>query len=236
MARVRLWPFLFWAAFRFDYNQAMKLILVDDHTLFRNGLALLLKKHCAGCEIWEGDGLDAAIAEAEAHPEADIALLDLHMPGMNGAQGIRRFIKLHPSLPLVILTGAEEPQQIQEVLAAGASGFIPKSSTPAVMLSAIHLVLSGGTYIPPQLLSSASGISFIPAISSIKERAPSQLTERQMQVLRLLAAGKPNKAICRELDIEEGTVKAHIATIFRVLDVVNRTEAATVAKGRGLLD
>jgi DNA-binding NarL/FixJ family response regulator len=213
----------------------MKLILADDHTLFRDGLVLLLKAHCANCEIWEGDGLDAALAEVRAHPDADVALLDLHMPGMD-VQGIRRFVELHPALPLIILTGAEEPQQIQDVLSAGASGFIPKSSTPAVMLSAIHLVLSGGTYIPPQLLSSASVSAHAPAGSTIRERAQTQLTDRQMQVLRLLAAGKPNKAICRELNIEEGTVKAHIATVFRVLDVANRTEAASVARTIGLLD
>jgi len=214
----------------------MKLILADDHTLFRNGLALLLKAHCADCEIWEGDGLDAALAEAQAHPDADVALLDLHMPGMDGVQGIRRFVELNPALPLIILTGAEDPQQIQEVLSAGASGFIPKSSTPAVMQSAIKLVLSGGTYIPPQLLSSASVSAHTPASSTIRERAQTQLTDRQMQVLRLLAAGKPNKVICRELNIEEGTVKAHIATVFRVLDVANRTEAASVARAIGLLD
>jgi DNA-binding NarL/FixJ family response regulator len=79
------------------------------------------------------------------------------MPGMDGVQGIRRFKERHPKLPLIILTGAEEPQQIQDVLSAGASGFIPKSSTPAVMLSAIRLVLSGGTYIPPQMLSGRLG-------------------------------------------------------------------------------
>jgi DNA-binding NarL/FixJ family response regulator len=214
----------------------MKLILADDHTLFRNGLALLLKAHSADCEIWEGDGLDAALAEAQAHPDAEVALLDLHMPGMEGVQGIRRFVELNPALPLIILTGAEDPQQIQEVLTAGASGFIPKSSTPAVMLSAIQLVLSGGTYIPPQALSNAAASAPSRAGSSVREHAQTQLTERQMQVLRLLAAGKPNKAICRELNIEEGTVKAHIATIFRVLDVVNRTEAATVARETGLLD
>lgn len=214
----------------------MKLILADDHTLFRDGLALLLKAHCADCDIREGDGLDAALAAAQAHPDADVALLDLYMPGMEGAQGIRRFVELNPALPLIILTGAEDPQQIQEVLSAGASGFIPKSSTPAVMLSAIQLVLSGGTYIPPQLLSSASVSTHAPASSAVRERAQTQLTDRQMQVLRLLAAGKPNKTICRELNIEEGTVKAHIATVFRVLDVANRTEAASVARTIGLLD
>ena len=209
----------------------MKLILADDHTLFRNGLALLLKAHCPDCEVWEGDSLDAALAEAEAHPDADAALLDLNMPGMDGVQGIRRFAELRPSLPLVVLSGADSQREIQDVLAAGACGFIPKSSTAAVMVSAIRLVLSGGTYVPPQALSTLSTASAGP-----HARDHTQLTERQMQVLRLLAAGKPNKAICRELDIEEGTVKAHLASIFRVLDVRNRTEAASVARKRGLLD
>jgi DNA-binding NarL/FixJ family response regulator len=211
----------------------MKLIVADDHTLFRNGMALLLKGQC-DCEIWEGDGLDAALAEVEAHADVDLALLDLHMPGMNGVEGIRRFKARHPKLPVIILTGAEEPQQIQDVLSAGASGFIPKSSTSAVMLSAIRLVLSGGTYIPPQLLSAVSAAAH-PGVAVGYERVPAQLTERQMQVLRLLAEGKPNKAICRELNIEEGTVKAHVATLFRALDVTNRTEAAIVAKQKGLL-
>jgi DNA-binding NarL/FixJ family response regulator len=102
------------------------------------------------------------------------------------------------------------------------------------MLSAIRLVLSGGTYIPPQLLSAVSAAAH-PGVAAAYERVPAQLTERQMQVLRLLAEGKPNKAICRELNIEEGTVKAHVATVFRVLDVTNRTEAAIVAKQKGLL-
>jgi DNA-binding NarL/FixJ family response regulator len=214
----------------------MKLILADDHTLFRNGLVLLLKAHCTDCEIREGDDLDAALAEAEAHPDADAVLLDLNMPGMDGVRGIRRFVGLHPRLPLIILTGAEAQQHIQDVLAAGASGFIPKSSMPAVMMSAIQLVLAGGTYVPPQALSSAPDAARGRSGSHAREGVHTQLTERQTQVLRLLAAGKPNKAICRELDIEEGTVKAHIATIFRVLDVTNRTEAASVARETGLLD
>ena len=215
----------------------MNLIVADDHALFRNGLTLLLKQQCADCTIWEGDGLDAALAQAESHPDVDLALLDLHMPGMNGAQGIRRFIESQPQMPVVILTGAEEPQQIQEVLSAGAAGFIPKSSTPSVMLSAIQLVLSGGTYIPPQLLSgSGSSAITVENVPEAKSRPSAMLTERQIQVLRLIAEGKPNKAICRELNIEEGTVKAHIATIFRVLDVNNRTEAATAARNFGLIN
>jgi DNA-binding NarL/FixJ family response regulator len=212
----------------------MRLILADDHTLFRNGMALLLKGQC-DCEIWEADELAAALAEAGAHADVDLVLLDLHMPGMDGVEGIRRLKESHPKLPVVILTGADEPQQIQDVLAAGASGFIPKSSTPAVMLSAIRLVLSGGIYIPPQLLSGATAAGAAAAASG-RERAQMLLTERQLQVLRRLAEGKPNKVICRELGIEEGTVKAHIASIFRALDVTNRIEATNTARAMRLLD
>ena len=214
----------------------MKLILADDHTLFRNGLATLLESHVPDSDVWECDSLDGALAAAQAHPDADVVLLDLFMPGMDGVEGIRRFAMRHPALPLVVLTGADGPDHIQNVLSAGASGFIPKTSTPEVMLSAIRLVLSGGTYVPPEVLSRASGGEHSRAQPAPRQYSPAPLTGRQMAVLRLLAAGKPNKAICRELGIEEGTVKTHIATIFRVLDVVNRTEAAKVAREQGLLD
>lgn len=214
----------------------MKLVVADDHTLFRNGLVLLLKSQVADCEALEADSLDAALAQAAAAPDVRLALLDLDMPGMDGVAGIRRFVAQYPDVPVVVLTGAEAPQQIQQVLGAGASGFIPKSSTPAVMLSAIRLVFAGGTYVPPQMLSGALPVtSAAPSHAGGRERASSMLTERQMQVLRLMAQGKPNKLICRELNIEAGTVKAHIASIFRALDVVNRTEAVVQAKELGLL-
>lgn len=214
----------------------MKLVVADDHTLFRNGLVLLLKSQVADCEVLEADSLDAALVQTAATRDVQLALLDLDMPGMDGVEGIRRFLSRYPGVPVVVLTGAEAPQQIQQVLGAGASGFIPKSSTPAVMLSAIRLVLAGGTYIPPQMLSAVPSMTPVaPSHTGGRERASSMLTERQMQVLRLMAQGKPNKLICRELDIEAGTVKAHIASIFRVLDVVNRTEAVVQAKELGLL-
>ncbi len=119
------------------------------------------------------------------------------------------------------------------MLAAGAAGFIPKSSTPSVMMSAIRLVLSGGTYIPPQLLA---GASHAQVGALVRDRGSIQLTERQFQVLRLMADGKSNKVICRELGIEEGTVKAHVASIFRALDVNNRVEATNTARAIRLID
>lgn len=211
----------------------MKLVLADDHTLFRNGMALLLKGQCGDCDIFEGESLEAALDAAGAHPGVELVLLDLNMPGMNGTEGISRFREQHPRLPVVVLTGEDQPEQIQAVLAAGAAGFIPKCSTPSVMLSAIRLVLSGGTYIPPQLLAGSAHAQ--PGIP-IRDHASIQLTERQFQVLRLMADGKSNKVICRELGIEEGTVKAHVASIFRALGVNNRVEATNTARAIGLID
>jgi DNA-binding NarL/FixJ family response regulator len=180
----------------------------------------------------EAGDLGEALTLAAQHPDADLMLLDLNMPGMNGAAGIRRVAENHPQLPVIVLSASETRESVREVIAAGALGFIPKSSSSAVMQLAIRLVLSGGVYLPAQLLMTEA--------PSTSDRAghdePVKLTGRQSDVLRLLAAGMSNKQICRELDLGESTVKVHIAAIFRALDVGNRTEAANAARRLGLVD
>lgn len=210
----------------------MKIILADDHTLFRGGFALLFKQLEAGAMVLEAGNLSEALALAAAHPDVDLMLLDLNMPGMNGATGIRQVAEAHPQLPVIVLSASETRQSVQEVIAAGALGFIPKSSSSALMQSAVRLVLAGGVYLPAQMLLSDEPV--VSAHSAPVE--PLKLSERQREVLRLLAAGKANKQICRELDIGEGTVKVHIAAVFRLLEVSNRTEAANAARRLGLLD
>lgn len=210
----------------------MKIILADDHTLFRGGFALLFKQLEAGSMVLEAGNLSEALALALEHPDADLMLLDLNMPGMNGATGIRQVADAHPQLPVIVLSASETRQSVQEVIAAGALGFIPKSSSSTLMQSAVRLVLAGGVYLPAQML-----LSDEPVVSTHPGHAePVKLSERQREVLRLLAAGKANKQICRELDIGEGTVKVHIAAVFRLLEVSNRTEAANAAHRLGLLD
>lgn len=210
---------------------SMKALLADDHVLFRDGFALLLQQFEAGTSCLTCGSLDDALALLENHRDADLLFLDLNMPGMQGANSVEKVRQAYPDLPIIILSGEESRSQMTALLAAGAAGYIPKSSSAAVMISAIRLVLAGGIYVPAQLLGSAAEKTALPA----GEGPPIQLTERQTEVLRLLAAGKPNKTICRELRMSEGTVKAHINAIYRQLDVVNRTEAALAAQRLHLL-
>jgi DNA-binding NarL/FixJ family response regulator len=213
-------------------SPALKIILADDHMLFRGGFALLFNQLEAGARVLEAGDLSEALALAAQHPDADLMLLDLNMPGMNGAAGIRQVVEAHPQLPVIVLSASETRESVREVIAAGALGFIPKSSSSAVMQSAVRLVLSGGVYLPAQLLMTEE-----PSTSGRSGHDESvNLTGRQSDVLRLLAAGMTNKQICRELNLSEGTVKVHIAAIFRALGVGNRTEAANAARRLGLND
>lgn len=207
----------------------MKIILADDHTLFRDGFVLLLKQLEADAEVITAGSLEEALEQVRAHPDADLLLLDLQMPGMQGLMSVQAVMHDFPSLPVAILSASDSRQVMEALLTAGAAGFIPKSSSAQVMLSALKLILAGGVYLPAQLLDSGQGAAGAAAAKG------GPLTPRQLDVLRLLCEGKSNKLICRELDLGEGTVKAHIAAIFRALNVNNRTEAALEAKRLGLL-
>lgn len=212
----------------------MKIILADDHTLFRDGFVLLLKQLEAGAEVVAAASFDEALMHAREHPDADLMLLDLNMPGMRGLASVEEVLQTCQALPVAILSASESREDMERLLAAGASGFIPKSSSSQVMLSAIKLILAGGVYLPVQLLNPAQAESRS-AQPEHPGRGAGPLTARQLDVLRLLAEGKSNKLICRELNLGEGTVKVHIAAIFRALNVSNRTEAALEAKRLGLL-
>lgn len=209
-------------------SRVLKIILADDHALFRGGFALLFQQLETDAQVLEADSLAQALQLASQHPDADLMLLDLNMPGMNGPAGIRLTVDAHPQLPVIVLSASETRESVHAAISAGALGFIPKSASAAVMQSAVRLVLSGGVYLPAHLIMAE-------ATSLVHEEAI-KLTERQREVLRLLAAGMSNKQICRELDLGEGTIKAHIAAIFRALEVNNRTEAANAVRRLGLLD
>ena len=204
----------------------MHLLLADDHALFRDGIRLLLMELDDQVTIHEADSLTTAVGAVRAYPDVDLALLDLNMPGMRGAEGVRAFRMQAREVPVVVISAADQASDIRAVLDAGAAGYVPKSSSAQVMLSALRLVLVGGVYVPPDLLRDVG--QFMP--SPVLPRLPGALTPQQTNVLRLIVQGKPNKVIARELRLSEGTVKIHLTAIFRALNVANRTEAAVVAQ------
>jgi DNA-binding NarL/FixJ family response regulator len=207
----------------------MRILLADDHALFRSGLSLVLQQLKPDVSVIEAANLQEALAQAG--PGLDLALLDLNMPGMDGAAGVIRFREQATDVPVVVVSASEDAADIEQLLDAGAVGYIPKSSSSQVMLSALSLVLAGGVYVPTQVLRRA-----LPhAGPSSKPGAGALLTDRQLDVLRLLVQGKPNKVIARELCLSEGTVKIHLASLYRVLNAANRTEAVMAAQRQGLV-
>jgi len=219
----------------------MHLLVADDHALFRDGLSLLLKQLDPDVHIIEASCFEAAMACAQSGIDLDIALLDLNMPGMNGVAGITLFQAQASDVPVVVISASEDVADIKDILDAGAMGYILKSSSSQVILSALRLVLAGGVYVPVNVLHdvdspcepAAKPTACKPTAN--KPGAGSNLTHRQVEVLRLIIQGKPNKSIARELQLSEGTVKIHLASIYRALSVSNRTEAAMAAQIQGLL-
>lgn len=220
----------------------MNILLADDHALFRDGLGLVLGQLGETIHLLVAGSFEAALQEALGCPDLDLALLDLNMPGMMGAASITRFRQLVPDVPLVVVSASEDGAEIQRMLDNGASGYITKSSSARVMLSALQLVLAGGVYVPPVVLhQTPQAQQPPPSLSPQPARTGSgalhaipQITDRQFDVLRLLLQGKANKVIARELNLSEGTVKIHLAALFRALNARNRTEAAMAARVLGL--
>jgi DNA-binding NarL/FixJ family response regulator len=204
----------------------MKILVCDDHALFREGLQHVLRTLDRRAVVLEAADAAAAMELVASHPDLDLVLLDLHLPGTDGLTLLGGLRRRYPTVPVVIVSASEEADVVRAALGGGASGFIPKSSTGSVLLGALRLVLAGSVYIPPAVLASSPS-SEVMRQESRRERA-SGLTPRQIEVLELMARGLTNKDIARVLAIAPGTVKGHIAAILEILGVSNRTEAVTV--------
>lgn len=214
----------------------MHILLVDDHALFREGLKFLLRSLDAELELEEAGDCAQALERASRR-DYDLVLLDLKLPGVNGMDAVRALREAVPAAPLVVLSGEEDPHVVREAIEHGAMGFIPKSSTPEVLIQALRLVLARGVYLPPAVLDSRAAPAAAPAASAQADSAAARLlglTPRQADVLRCVIQGKPNKIIARELDISEGTVKAHLSSVMHALGAHNRTEAVYAAAKLGL--
>jgi DNA-binding NarL/FixJ family response regulator len=208
----------------------MKILLADDHPLFREGVKPVLLKLDRRVTLIEADDYPSAFAAMHRARDVDLALLDLNMPGMSGLEGIARFRAAFPEIPVVVLSASEQVDDIQKLLAAGALGYITKSSPSEVILSALQHVLMGGVYVPPNLLAQPAA----DPLAQPRNNSANALTFRQIQVLRELAKGLSNRQIGDILQVTEGTIKLHVAAIFRLLKVNNRTEAVLVAQKMSL--
>lgn len=211
-------------------SQPLRLLLADDHEMVRVAMRSALAALADAIE-WHEAADAAAVESAIADcPELDLAIIDLHMPGAGSVDWVAGLRERQPTVPLLVLSGDEDPALVRALIDLGVAGFIPKSDSAAVILQAVKLVLSGGTYAPLRLMARASGerANEATAVSV----GPMGLTARQVEVLRLLARGLPNKLIARELALSEGTVKVHLLAIFRTLGVHNRTQAVVEAQKR----
>jgi len=211
----------------------MKILLVDDHALFRDGMHYVLRKLDEQVDILDAGNFPDALKTARDNPDLDLALLDLNMPGSEGVASVKLFHTRYPDVPLVVVSGSDQRDDIEKVMSSGAMGFISKMSSGQDMVHALRLVLDGGVYLPPQLLQQALG-----KVREDKRGWRTNefgLTVRQLEVLQRLAAGLSNKDIGLAIGLAEGTVKIHVAAIFHALRVNKRIEAVQAAQRLGLL-
>ena len=209
-------------------TESLRILLADDHPLFRDGFSLLLKQLGKNIEILHAIDYPTLIQQTTAE-SFDLVLIDLDMPGYSPMTSLKELRKTISNTPLVIISANEDPAIVQSVLKQDIQGYLPKSTSNVIIIQALQLVLSGGRYLPPLLLDQAL------ASKDIQTTPSTLLTEREREVLALLALGLANKEIARKLDISSTTVKSHITSIFRTLNVRNRTEASRYAIEQGLV-
>lgn len=214
----------------------MKLLLVDDHTLVRKGLAHLLASCVENAEITEVEDAEQALRSLrDAVP--DVALVDIRMPGRDGLELLREVRAAWPTLPVIMLTCFDDSDYVKQALADGAAGYLLKDSTPEDLLQAINVALTGsGNVLSPRAVRNLfDNAAQAAERSNGRARMPDAgLTRREGDILSYLAEGFSNREISKALFLSEKTVKAHLAAIFRKLGVTNRTKAAMAAVAMGL--
>lgn len=213
----------------------MQFLIVDDHSIVTMALEMLLKDFDnQENTVYSANTKEDAIALADQYGEtADLMILDLSMPGVQGTSLVEEIVAAHPTLKILVMSGLQDQQSIVRVLQMGAAGFIPKSLDAELLSSAIGFVLKGGVYIPVKLLNQAQKSGLLTAREPASEAGSVHLTDRQKDVLELLAKGAPIKRICKELNLSEGTVKTHVTAIYRAFGANNRTEALLEARRHG---
>ena len=205
----------------------MKILVVDDHALIREGLRQVLRGLEEGVDVLEAGSCARAFELAQQEPELDLVLLDYHLPDMNGLEALDVLARQHPALPIIVLSGSVNPRVVQQVMQKGAAAFLTKAGMSDELISVTRLVLAGGVHMPA-----------LPAL--ISDESPPEpplplFTPRQEEVLQLLLDGYANKEIGRMLYLSEETVKNHVSNILRGFGVTTRTQAVLAAKHHGFV-
>lgn len=200
----------------------MKILIVDDHPLFRAGFHAVLEQGALDAAVLSVSSVQEALQILQRDSEVGLVLLDIHLRGDDGFNALKVIGTRFPTTACIMISGDEQEGIAARAVAAGASGFIPKSFTAEEMVAAIQKVLSGDVFVPEKHESAAPGDG-------------SALTLRQLEVIAMLGRGCSNKEIARALDVAERTVKAHVSAVFEALNVRNRTQAVLAAQRRGFL-
>lgn len=212
---------------------ALRVVLVDDHRFFRDGMRRMLETEGIEVAGEAGSGEEALTVVPEAAP--DVVLMDLNMPGMSGVEATRALFERMPATPVVVLTASEEGDDLMDSLVAGASGYLVKGASLAEIVAGVRAAAAGESLIAPRMAS-----AMLEDIRSRREREEeaamirAQLSERELEVLRMLAQGKDNTEIAQALYLSPSTVKNHISSILTKLHIENRIQAAIQAVRSGL--
>ncbi|MEH6628961.1 MAG: response regulator transcription factor [Motiliproteus sp.] len=196
-----------------------KIIIADDHPLYRAGLKQALIQMMPDVEFIEADTLRAVREAVKQHSDVDLVLLDLHMPGANGFSGLAWLRCQNPGMPVVVVSGSEEPSVMSRSIIYGASGFIPKSSCLNRITEGIKAVLEGEVWLPEEAAEEEVDENEANFAANLK-----RLTNKQFEILMYLNEGLLNKQIAYDLSIKETTVKTHVSAILRKLEVYSRTQ------------
>jgi len=209
----------------------MKILVVDDHPLILAALAQLLPRGERPVTVIGAADRDETYAMLAAHPDCALVLLDLALPGTRGLELLGAMRRDFPRLPIAVLSATHDRATVDAALAAGARGYIAKTASGRDLVIAVDRMLDGRSCPRPDLARAPApaGPGALPAPSALG------LTPRQSDVLQLLAQGKPNKLICRDLRLSEGTVKVHVSAILRALNVHTRAQAIAELARRGVV-
>lgn len=204
------------------------ILIADDHAVYRYGLALVLREALGASKIIEAERFEEGLARL-AEPDLALAIFDLGMPGLAGPHELVLARRRRPEVRVVVLSASDSRDDILAALRAGVHGYIVKSHATDAMVTHLRYVLAGGIYVPP-LLAELPPAAVEPSLAKAIPTLLATLSERQRQVLKGLVEGRSNKEIAQDLQVSEGTVKMHIAALFRQLGASNRTHAAALGK------